>query len=211
LKISGKNFKIALRSLDISQEEIAKRLNTTRQTLSKWFKYEEIPEETLQNVKSEFAIDLSQFTDEYVGEPGNDKNKKKKEGLIPFYNADFIAGNAELYYDDETIYPEYYMDVPEFSGSTAFRAFGDSMEPRIKSGNILFGTKRDNWNLYLEFGQIYGITCKDGSRFLKYIRKHSDKNMLLLKSENPNYDDMDMPKSEIKNIWLINGWIDKRT
>jgi hypothetical protein len=35
--------------------------------------------------------------------------------------------------------------------------------------------------------------------------------MLLLKSENPNYDDMDMPKSEIKNIWLINGWIDKRT
>lgn len=138
------------------------------------------------------------------------QNHKKPEGLIPFYNADFIAGNAELYYDDETIYPEYYMDVPEFSGSTAFRAYGDSMEPRIKSGNILFGVKRENWNLYLEYGQIYGITCKDGSRFLKYVRKHQDERFLLLKSENPNYDDMEMPKSEIKNIWLINGWIDKR-
>ncbi|AMR34192.1 hypothetical protein A0256_23430 [Mucilaginibacter sp. PAMC 26640] len=139
------------------------------------------------------------------------KNHKKKDALIPFYNADFIAGNAELYYADETIYPEYYMDVPEFSGSVAFRAYGDSMEPRIKSGSILFGVKRDNWGAYLEFGQIYGITCRDGSRYLKYIRKHIDKEFLLFKSENPNYDDMDMPKSEIKNIWLITGWIDKRT
>lgn len=139
-------------------------------------------------------------------------NKRKNSALIPFYNADFMAGNAEMYYDDGTIYPEYYMDVPEFSGCTAFRAYSDSMETRIKSGNILFGTKLEDWSSHLEYGQIYGITCTDGRRYLKYIRKaDNEEKFFLLKSENPNYDDFILPKSKIKNIWLIEGWLDKRT
>jgi len=140
-------------------------------------------------------------------------NKRNDKSLIPFYNADFIAGNAELYYDDDTIYPEYYMDVPEFSGCTAFRAYSDSMETRIKSGNILFGTKQEDWKEHLEYGQIFGITCLSGIRYLKYIRKYDadEEHYFLLKSENKNYDDFKIAKSKIKNIWLINGWIDKRT
>lgn len=138
-------------------------------------------------------------------------NRRKKAALIPFYNADFMAGKGEMLYDDGTIYPEYYMDVPEFSGCTAFRAYSDSMETRIKSGNILFGTKLDDWKSHLEYGQIYGITCTDGRRYLKYIRKANDEKMFLLKSENPNYDDFTLPKDKINNIWLIEGWLDKRT
>jgi len=182
----------------------------------KWTKGKGKPKfEDLEKLKGIMEIGIS--SDSIAQEPNIDygvatKNKVNKAGLIPFYNADFIAGNAELYYVDETIYPEYYMDVPEFSGSTAFRAFGDSMEPRIKSGNILFGTKLENWKSHLEFGQIYGITCHNGIRYLKYIRRHENNSThFLLKSENSNYDDMDLPKSDIKNIWLINGWIDKRT
>lgn len=139
------------------------------------------------------------------------KNIKRKEGLIPFYNADFIAGNAELFYEDATIYPEYYIDVPDFSGCIAFRAFSDSMENIIRSGNILFGTKIDDWQSHLEYGQIYGITCTDGRRYLKYIRR-CDANPLthfLLKSENKHYDDFEIPKDKIKNIWLIEGWLNK--
>lgn len=141
------------------------------------------------------------------------RNKKKQTGLIPFYNADFIAGDAELYYEDATIYPEYYLDVPEFSGCTAFRAFSDSMEKLIRPGSTLFGTKVEDWVSHLEYGQIYGITCTDGRRYLKYIRKDREdpKNHFLLKSENEQYDDFSMPKNKIKNIWLIEGWINKTT
>lgn len=138
-------------------------------------------------------------------------NKRKSDALIPFYNADFMAGTAEMYYEDATIYPEYYMDVPEFYGCTAFRAYSDSMETKIRSGNILFGMKVDDWRSHLEYGQIYGITCTDGRRYLKYIRKHTDEQYFLLKSENENYDDFTIPKSKINNIWLIEGWLDKRT
>ena len=201
-----------LKRRNISVKSAYEQLGVSKQTFYNKIKASKPDQDFLTKVKDVLGLELNkQNKNDDDSQSSLQINHKKPAALIPFYNADFIAGNAELYYSDETIYPEYYMDVPEFSGSIAFRAYGDSMEPRIKSGNILFGVKRDNWELYLEYGQIYGITCKDGSRYLKYIRKHPDKSFLLLKSENPNYDDMDMPKSEIKNIWLINGWIDKRT
>lgn len=140
------------------------------------------------------------------------RNVRSKKALIPYYNADFMAGNSDVFYEDGTIYPEYYMDVPEFYGCTAFRAYSDSMEPKIRSGAILFGVKVDDWRSSLEYGQIYGITLNDGRRFLKYIRRSTDyKNEFILKSENDKYDDFEVTKDKIKNIWLIEGWLDKRT
>lgn len=139
-------------------------------------------------------------------------NRRTGAALIPFYNADFMAGAAETFYEDGVIYPEYYMDVPEFAGCTAFRAYSDSMEKRIRSGSILFGVKLEDWRSHLEFGQIYGVTTTDFRRYLKYVRKNkADERKLLLKSENPDYDDFTIPKDKIKNIWLIEGWLDKRT
>ncbi|WP_052496533.1 S24 family peptidase [Pedobacter lusitanus] len=140
------------------------------------------------------------------------RNVRKQKALIPYYNADFMAGNSDVFYEDGTIYPEYYMDVPEFYGCTAFRAYSDSMEPKIRSGAILFGVKVEDWQSSLEYGQIYGITLNDGRRFLKYIRRSQDyKTEFILKSENPLYDDFEIQKTKIKNIWLIEGWLDKRT
>jgi len=134
-----------------------------------------------------------------------------KTELIPFYEVDFVAGGLETF-DTETITPEYYMDIPQFSGCKAFRAYSDSMENLIKSGATLFGKKIDNWQEHLEYGQIYGIITTDGRRYLKYIRRAQNSNeYFLLRSENQNYDDFDMPKKSIRSIWLIDGWINRRT
>lgn|GEM_PF-1419113 len=191
-----------------------------------------IPEKFIEDFISEFSLNR-EFFDTGIGNPltnsvlndvttpyikrsdivVNHKTNRRKEGtLIPFYNADFMAGVAESYYEDETIYPEYFMDVPEFYGCTAFRAYSDSMESKIRSGNILFGSKVEDWKSHLEFGQIYGITCTDGRRYLKYIRRNiMDDHYFLLKSENSNYDDFTIPKEKINNIWLIEGWFIKNS
>lgn len=136
----------------------------------------------------------------------------KSSELVPYYDVDFAAGGDILTFEDGRITPAYYMDVPEFSGCTAFRAYSDSMEKLIKSGSILFGTKIEAWLEHLEYGQIYGIVCTDGRRYLKYIRKakkHSSH--FLLRSENKEYDDFDIPKKAIRNVWLVHGWLNKRT
>jgi phage repressor protein C with HTH and peptisase S24 domain len=153
---------------------------------------------------------------EVVTPPGSltviSSNRKGKTELIPFYNADFMAGKSEVFYEDGSDHPDYYMDVPEFYGCIAFRAFGDSMEPIIKSSSILFGSKMDeDWKHSLEYGQIYGITMNNGRRYLKYVRRAKEhKTMFLLKSANKEYDDFEIYKEKIKNLWLIQGWIDKR-
>lgn len=131
---------------------------------------------------------------------------------IPFYDVDFAAGDIEFYNGQSTIQAAYTMDIPEFSGCTAFRTYGDSMTKLIKSGDILFGTRIDEWQSHLEYGQIYGIICTDKRRYLKFIRKsQKEETHFLLKSENQNYDDFLLPKSKIKSIWLIHGWMNKRT
>ena len=131
---------------------------------------------------------------------------------IPFYDVDFAAGDIEFYNGQSTIQAAYTMDIPEFSGCTAFRTYGDSMAKLIRSGDILFGTRIEDWQSHLEYGQIYGIICMDKRRYLKFIRKsQKEETHFLLKSENENYDDFLLPKSKIKSIWLIHGWMNKRT
>lgn len=163
----------------------------------------------IDNVKNSTSTSLD------IVKPDGDivsNGRNSGPGLIPFYNADFMAGRSDTFYSDGTDHPDYYLDVPEFSGCIAFRAFGDSMEKIIKSSSILFGYKLDDdWRTYLEYGQIYGITMLNGQRYLKYIRRAEDHlNYFLLKSENEKYDDFEVPRNKIKNLWLIQGWIDKR-
>src|SRR5690606_31649426 len=124
--------------------------------------------------------------------------------LVPYYGVDFTAGTAVATFDDQTIQPEYYMDIPDFRGCKAFRAYSDSMEPLIKSGSILFGTKLVD-PMCIEYGQVYGIILNDGRRMLKYIRRHpkDPENMFLLSIENKMYDNIDVQKSSIKSPCLI--------
>lgn len=84
------------------------------------------------------------------------RSKSNGSLLVPYYEVDFYAGNSSELLDN-AITPAYYMDIPEFKGCTAFRAYSDSMENLIHSGNILFGKKIDDWRSHLEYGQIYGI------------------------------------------------------
>jgi phage repressor protein C with HTH and peptisase S24 domain len=136
----------------------------------------------------------------------------KFEDLVPFWEIDFIAGNSFDSIDNQTSKPTYYMDIPDFRGCTAFRAYSDSMEGLIKSGSILFGTKVERWHEHLEYGQVYGIVCDDGRKYLKYIKRYREnpREYFLLESENKAYDEFEMPKSAIRSIWLIHGHLSKR-
>jgi len=132
---------------------------------------------------------------------------------IPLHNVDFEAGHGIEFYDDiRNSEPEYYMDVPDFAGCTAFRSYGKSMEPLIDSGAILFGTKEEDWLDYLEYGQIYGIILNNGRRLLKKVKKSiKGDEYFLLESANKDFDSREIPIRMIKSVWLIHGWLNKRT
>ena len=205
----------------ITQQEMAEITGIPRYRIAKWEQNKgrpkredaEILEKHFGELFHNMGDKLPNLTsDIHVSKPVSGKKNKHP---VRFYDVDFLAGTSliEFYDDSNMIEVAYEMDIPEFAGCTAFRAYSDSMEPLIKSGSILFGTKIDDWISHLEYGQIYGIVCNDGRRYLKYIRRHSDvKTTFLLRSENSEmYDEFELPKTAIKNLWLINGWLNRRT
>lgn len=208
--ISASNFKGIGAKSEIGGDKIAKILTF----------FPELNPEWLITGKGNMYKDQSRVSDQVAGDalirtPVKSRIKKLRNGtgLIKFYDVDFAAGDVEFFDDMNHFTPAYTMDIPEFSGCTAFRAYNNSMEKLIFSGDILFATKEDDWQESLEYGQIYGIVCHNRRKYLKYIRKAQGKESshFLLKSENSEeYDDFTLAKSKIKSIWLIHGWLKKR-
>lgn len=136
--------------------------------------------------------------------------KFEKFQPIPVFDVDIAASNLELY-DDKSAIPEDFYYIPEFSGCRAFNVYSDSMEPLIPKGSRIFARKIDDWQMVLEFGQVYAVGLNDGRRFIKYIKRADDKTNFKLVSENDFYDDFDVPKDKIRSVWLIDGWMNKHT
>ena len=43
----------------------------------------------------------------------------------------------------------------------------------------------------------------DDYRMVKYIRRHTDPQLVILRSENPNYDDIEVPRSDIRELMFV--------
>jgi len=63
LRIRGKNLKKAIRLLDLTQEEAAKQLGVTRQTVSNWASKTALDEKILQLVKLKLGVNLEEYCD----------------------------------------------------------------------------------------------------------------------------------------------------
>jgi phage repressor protein C with HTH and peptisase S24 domain len=147
-----------------------------------------------------------------------EKRRERKNGssqqAIPVYDLDVAASksNLALVDDKNGTAPVDYLFVPEFSGCVAVNVYSDSMSPLLTPGSRMFIKKIEAWLDAIEYGQIYVIGLNDGRRFLKYIkRSRKEETHLLLHSHNPHYDDYEVPKSLVKSVWMVDGWMNKHT
>ena len=59
---------------------------------------------------------------------------------------------------------------------------------------------RDMRNIF--WGQIYVVELPE-FRMVKYLRRHADPGMVILHSDNPDYDDMDVLRSDIRSLHVV--------
>lgn len=85
------------------------------------------------------------------------------------------------------------------------RVSGDSMAPVIGNGDLIAIREVHNTNLIF-WGQIY-VVVLDDYRMVKYIRRHSDSSQVILRSENSQYDDIEIAKSDIRYLFLVENII----
>ncbi|MBQ6166137.1 MAG: LexA family transcriptional regulator [Muribaculaceae bacterium] len=121
----------------------------------------------------------------------------------PVYDVDATAGvasgRAELFASENII---GWVNLPNMSPNCRIvRVSGDSMAPVINDGDFIAVREVSNLS-QIYWGQIYLVQLDD-FRVVKYVRRHSDPNMVVLRSENPNYDDMDVRRADIHEMLLV--------
>lgn len=123
---------------------------------------------------------------------------------IPFYDINVSAGDivfldGGLLKDKE---PDDWFDIPKsVDADVAFPTYGHSMSPVITNGDRVAYKFITDWSFF-NYGMKYMIVT-DEQRMVKYLRKHEKEGFILLESENPEYDPIDMPISSVRNILQV--------
>lgn len=120
----------------------------------------------------------------------------------PVYDLDVTAGCRSLESLFGELNPIGTIDIPGIpSGSNIVKVRGDSMSPRIINGGyVAIRPIADIRNIF--WGQIYVVELAE-FRMVKYLRRHTDPSMVILHSDNPAYDDMDVARSDIRSLHIV--------
>ncbi len=133
-------------------------------------------------------------------------HSKEKNNTIRYYpNVNGSMGGVTFLDDpDETvcdiIVPGYY------DCKFAINAYGDSMYPLIKSGQIVLLME---WKeSFIDWGKIYLVVTRSGYRMLKRLFPSQNECCITCRSENEeNTPPFDVEKEEIIKCYLVKGWI----
>ena len=135
--------------------------------------------------------------------------KEVTKGGLPLIPIDAVAGFNGW---DESGVSELdctHYDVPDFETAHAdflIRVSGSSMYPKYSSGDILACRKIDEIT-FLQWGKIYVIDSRQGAMVKRLFPMEGNADMILCKSDNPNYPPFELPKEEIRSLSIVVGAI----
>lgn len=135
--------------------------------------------------------------------------KEVTKGGLPLIPIDAVAGFNGW---DESGVSELdctHYDVPDFETAHAdflIRVSGSSMYPKYSSGDILACRKIDEIT-FLQWGKVYVIDSRQGAMVKRLFPMEGNADMILCKSDNPNYPPFELPKEEIRSLSIVVGAI----
>ena len=119
------------------------------------------------------------------------------------YDIDATCGDRSrpIVFTDEHVID--HVQLPNVArDAMIIRANGDSMEPHIHDGDWIAVREVANLNV-LYYGQVYLVITNE-YRLLKYLRRDEDEqHYVILRSDNKNYDDIRLPKADIRHLFIV--------
>lgn len=139
------------------------------------------------------------------GKSNNATSKSTNHVILYYPNVDgTMGGMSFLDNPDETVCE---ITIPGCSDCKfAINAYGDSMTPLIKSGQIVLLSE---WTeRFIDWGSIYLIVTKTGYRVIKRLYPGSTDSAISCISENKEANPpFEIEKDDIHKIYLVKGWI----
>ena len=124
---------------------------------------------------------------------------------VPVYDIDVTCGLTETRtYSDMPL--EGSIDIPSIiRNAIVVPSHGASILQTVHDGDYVAIRRIETWD-YIMFGNIYVVELPD-YRAMKRIRKGSDDNHIILRSDNADYDDVEVPKADIRSLWVVENII----
>lgn len=207
-------IKYLIKELGLTQGEFAEKIECDQSNLSKHLNGKLPISESLLNkivinmgvskawLKEGTDVPFAKYSSGAVPSLIIDESELKSMKGTPVYEIDVTAGgmNRSMMFADEHIVGA--VNMPNISPDCRIvRVSGDSMSPVICNGDFIAVRELSNMS-QIFWGQIY-VVVLDDYRMVKYLRKHSDADKVILRSENPRYDDMEVSRSEIRELLVV--------
>ncbi|MCH5234513.1 MAG: LexA family transcriptional regulator [Muribaculaceae bacterium] len=127
--------------------------------------------------------------------------------MVPLINIDSVGSMERT---NSMTWREQYVvrDIPFIDArpdDVAIYQSGDSMTPGIPSGSILHIRQVQDWQEYFGYGDTFVLWLKDDRRITKQVLKYREdpKNYVVCHSFNPVYEDEELPKKFIRQVWKV--------
>lgn len=135
----------------------------------------------------------------YRPEDDDDLEEVRRIPLIPSYA---FAGRYPMYCESVTLADCKKIICPIPGVDVAIRVFGDSMEPRIPNGMILFLQKIDS-RIFIPWGSPLVLDTENGSLVKMLHPSDRGRDYVEARSYNPNYPPFDVPLESVYGIYRI--------
>jgi transcriptional regulator with XRE-family HTH domain len=182
----------------LSQQQMADLIDVPKDRLAKWEQRNVVPKvEDYEKIKK---LDMDNFTQiESKSSESSNSLLPIPEG-VPVYDTEFSLGFNEKIKESPSILG--YINLAAFKGCDAIvRAKGESMA-RYINNNDWIGIKRIYDFDVINYGNPYGIVTKE-LEMIKYLKKGKSPDTYLLKCENEKFEDFEIKKSKVLELYLI--------
>lgn len=189
----GKILEGAIKKKFKNQIDFANAIGVTQATVSRYISETASPSfHILHKMSSVLDLDLPLMKNHEKSE--HNSNLSNNMTKIPFFYSEVSAGlglaSLEqsfdfLYFDANWLKNEFL--IKDFKDIFTLKVKGDSMEPIIQEGDIVFAKKFDNSTSY----QGIYIVCYNNDYLIKKIQ-FKQKNLVKLISQNPEYDPIEI-------------------
>lgn len=202
----GERIKQLREANSLTQEELAKRLETSKQTI---YKYENQIITNIPSDKIEILAKIFKVSPIYLmgwDEKEEETPKAKVKGVkIPVLGR-VAAGVPIEMIEDILDYEEISEDMAKHGEYFALKIQGDSMTPRIYNNDVVIVRQQDD----AENGDIVIATINGDDAVCKRLQKYNDGIALI--SLNPQYDPIYLKENEIdeKPVRIIGKVVELR-
>lgn len=200
----GERIKLHREKANLTQDELAKQLNTTKQTV---YKYENnvvtnIPSDKIEKMAELFGVNPGYLMgwegDHFSGE----KTDMIFDNIFPVSIKKFpllgeIACGEPIFVNEDR--ESYVLSGTDINADFCLKAKGDSMiGARIFDGDVVFIKKTE----IVENGEIAAIVIDD-EVLLKRFYYFPDESLLTLQSENPKYPPKNYTNEQLNHIRVL--------